>query len=293
MIHKIFALLLASLALLQTEAHPAAGPAPRSLGGDVVYTARDSATVVRLLREQVRGNDVLFYARQFLGRPYVGATLEGHDPERLVVNLRDLDCTTFVETVYALTLTKRQGSDKFSDFCQNLERLRYRNGRRNGYLSRLHYFTWWMHDNLARGTIVPVTDKAHCTAPIRVNNFYMSRYPDKYEMLRRHPEWVDSIAAMEKAMNGPDGYYLPEEATGLSRRELGFVRDGDLIAIVTTRAGLDYSHLGLACWGKDGKLHMMHASSLYKKVVMDPNDLYTYLKRQKSAVGIRLFRLKP
>lgn len=259
--------------------------------GRVVCTRADSAEVVRLLRLPVQGNDVLFFARQFLGRPYVAHTLEGHDPERLVVNLRGLDCTTFVETVYALTLTKRQNSDSFSDFCHNLESLRYRGGKMNGYLSRLHYFTWWMHDNAARGNVAEVRLPEALTAPLYVRNHYMSRHPQLYGMLRRHPEWTDSIAAQERQANGSDGSYLREGATAGNGRQLAAIHDGDLIAIVTTKDGLDYSHLGLAVWGKDGRLHMMHASTIYKRVVEDRTDLYTYLKRQRQAVGIRVFRL--
>ena len=49
-------------------------------------------------------NIPLFFARKFIGIPYVAHTLEVNDDERLVVNTRQLDCTTFVETVTALTL---------------------------------------------------------------------------------------------------------------------------------------------------------------------------------------------
>ena len=38
----------------------------------------------------------------FIGTPYVAHTLEVPGPERLVVNLQGLDCTTFVEKIVAL-----------------------------------------------------------------------------------------------------------------------------------------------------------------------------------------------
>ena len=69
-----------------------------------LYTQADSARVEALLRENPGENDVLFYARKFIGVPYVAATLEKSDPEQLVVNLRQMDCTTLVETTLALTL---------------------------------------------------------------------------------------------------------------------------------------------------------------------------------------------
>ena len=62
----------------------------------VVYTAADSVLVERLLKESKAlkpgDNKVLFFARRLLGKPYVAHTLEVADPERLVVNTRQLDC---------------------------------------------------------------------------------------------------------------------------------------------------------------------------------------------------------
>lgn len=282
-------------ASLQLEASFAGGEDASAFGDSLLsvclYTAADSVRIETLLRQNAGENDVLYYARQFLGVPYVGGTLEQADPERLVVNLRQLDCTTLVETVCALALTRRQGSECFADYCANLMRLRYWHGQMDGYLSRLHYFTWWMHDNVEKGLLVEVTDSLHCTAPIRVNNHYMSDHPDKYRFLKAHPEWVDSIARLEQRYNGDDGFYLPEAATGLDRKELGFIRDGDLVAIVTRKAGLDYSHLGFAVWGSDGRLHLLNASSIHHKVVEEPKTLRQYLREHPTSVGVRVFRL--
>ncbi len=257
----------------------------------VFYDAADSAEVVRLLGLPVRGSDVLFYARCFLGKPYVASTLETDGTERLVVNLKSFDCATLVETVCALALTKRQGSDSFAEFCDNLVRIRYRGGRIDGYLSRLHYFTWWMHDNIDAGLFREVSDERHFTTPMVVRNAYMSTHPSSYKALAAHPEWVDSIAAMEQRWNGADGTYLPASATALSKQKLRVVHDGDVVAIVTTKAGLDYSHLGFAVWGHDGWLHLLNASSVYHRVVEDKMPLREYLRKHRTSVGIRLLRL--
>ena len=40
-----------------------------------------------------------FYARQLLGTPYVAHTLEA-DEEVLTINIHELDCLTFIETLY-------------------------------------------------------------------------------------------------------------------------------------------------------------------------------------------------
>lgn len=265
---------------------------PDTILRQTIYTKSDSAKVEKLLRMDVGSNDVLFYARQFEGIPYVASTLEIADPERLVVNLRQLDCTTLVETTLALAMTKRQGSTHFSDYCHNLMRLRYWGGQMNGYLSRLHYFTWWMHDNLKKGLVEEVSDSINFTAVINVENHYMSTHPASYKFLKGNAERIDSIKKIEEQYNGPDGHYLPEQSTALSKSELSCINDGDIIAIVTTKDGIDYSHLGFAVWGKDGKLHLLNASSIHHKVVEEPKTLRQYLREHKSSIGIRLLRLR-
>ena len=258
---------------------------------DIVYSKVDSVEIISLLRENSGEQDVIYYAKRLLGRPYVAHTLEIADPEKLVVNLRELDCTTLVETVCALALTKRQNSDKFADYCRNLERLRYFNGRRDGYCSRLHYFSWWMKDNIQRGWVEEVSDSILFSQPMLVRNYYMSRFPQKYKFLKSKPKRQHVIANLEKKYNGRDGWYLPKSKTGLSRQQLSCIRDGDIIAIVTSKAGLDYSHLGFAVWGKDGKLHLLNASMVKGKVIEDGQTLEMYLNRYKHAKGIKVLRL--
>ena len=72
------------------------------------YSQRDSIKVVELLAsaKQLQPDDnlILHFARQLLDIPYVAKTLEKYPKERLIVNLTQLDCTTYVENVMALTL---------------------------------------------------------------------------------------------------------------------------------------------------------------------------------------------
>lgn len=255
-----------------------------------LYTPRDSAEVVEILKKDLKSPDVLTLARHFVNRPYVAGTLEGNDPEKLVVDLRQLDCATLVETVGALIMTKRQGGDKFSDFCRNLENIRYRDSHINGYLSRLHYFSWWKRSNTQRGIISEVKVADKFTVPLYINIHFMSKHSEKYPYLVAHPQEIDSIAAMERSSCGRDGGYIPKRFTSLSKTQLPEIQDGDIIAIVTSKQGLDYAHLGFAVWGKDSKLHLLNASMIYKKVVEDSTSLHDYLSKHKSFIGIRVFR---
>ena len=257
----------------------------------VIYDRSDEQEVERLLNDTSLRTS-LDFARRLKGRPYVAATLEVADPERLVVNLRGLDCATLVETASALAMTRREGKRRFADYCRNLERLRYFDGHVAGYTSRLHYLSFWMADHLRRKTIEEVVLPTNLTQPLHIDLHYMSRHAESYPMLRNHPERVREIARLERKYSGNVGRFIPKKNVDLSRNELGAIHDGDVIAVVTRKDGLDYSHQGLAYWGKDGKLHMLHASSQYKKVIEDSRTLSAYLAGISHAIGIRVFRVR-
>ena len=76
------------------------------LNAAVCYTKADSIKVMQLLNKGKKlakdKNLILFYARQLVGIPYVAQTLEINKEEQLIVNLHQLDCTTYVENVLAL-----------------------------------------------------------------------------------------------------------------------------------------------------------------------------------------------
>ena len=259
-----------------------------------LYTSADSLRVVHLLQQPIveSGGEVMHYARQFTGTPYVAHTLEKDESEKLVVNLRQLDCTTLVETVLALAMTKRQKGDSFAAYCQNLMKIRYWGGQMNGYLSRLHYFSWWMEDNLQRGHIRLVTHPDYFIRTHRVSNSYMSTHPTAYKFLKNSQERVARIKVLEQQYNDKEWAYLPASLLGTPALKLSTViHEGDVIALVTRKKGLDFSHLGFAVWGKDNLLHLFNASSLHHKVVDEPKSLKQYVREHPSCLGICVMRL--
>lgn len=256
----------------------------------VVCAAADAAEVQRLLSDKSLKTP-LDFARKFLGRPYVAATLEVADPEQVVVNLQGLDCATLVETSQALAMTRREGKTDVASYTRNLEKIRYFDGKNRGYTSRLHYLSFWMADLTKRKVAKEVLLPQALTQPLEIRLNYMSTHADAYPFLKNHPERVREIAQLERKYSGKVGRYLPKSNAGLSRTQLGAIQDGDIITVVTQKAGLDYSHQGIAFWGNDGKLHMLHASSERKRVIADERTLEDYLKRISHAKGIRVFRI--
>lgn len=270
----------------------------------VSYTREDSLRVVELLelgsKEMVNGKwsnskcITLFYAHQFMNQPYVAHTLEikGRE-EHLAINLQSLDCTTMVENVCALALTTSHGSKSWKDYLYWLQRLRYQEGRINGYSSRNHYFSQWIQSGEKLGMVKEVVPASYISVPMKLSLTYMSSHPDSYPLLKVNMEERRLIAEMERRASGETVRYIPKEKVGNSKKVLGDIRDGDIIALTTKKAGLDIAHVGLAVWGKDGKLHLLNASSIHKKVVLEPKTLYQYMQEHPSQTGIRVIRLQP
>lgn len=262
---------------------------------DTKYQPVDSITICRLLSEVSRlpstTNLPLFFAQKFIGRPYVASTLEGDKQERLVVNTRQLDCTTLVETVTALTLCAQNRQYSWFAYKHTLVDIRYRGGIINGYPSRLHYFTEWITDNTRAGVVTEVqSPNPPFSAVQTVKVSYMSTHPQSYQALREHPEFVSAISKMEREVSGAKYRYIPKQVVGNHQLLRKAIHDGDIIAITCNKPGLDIAHLGFAFWKQDG-LHLLNASQLHKKVVIEPMTLYNYLQKHPSHTGIRIIRI--
>ncbi len=258
----------------------------------VTYQRADSLKICRLLRDANKQTTTLWFARQFLNIPYVAHTLEVNPAEQLVVNTRQLDCTTLVETVTALTLCAHQGKRSWNDYLTTLRTLRYRKGKLDGYPSRLHYFSDWIADKTAMSIVKEIqSPNPPFSAVQHINVNYMSTHPDAYQALKAHPEWVSVIRQQEETLSGTTSRYIPKSVLKRNTKALRqAVHDGDIIAITCNKKGLDIAHLGFAVWKKDG-LHLLNASQIHKKVVQEPMTLYQYLQKHPSHTGIRIIRI--
>jgi hypothetical protein len=260
---------------------------------DITYQRADSVKICQLLRQATKTTSPIWFARHFLDVPYVAHTLEVNDTEQLVVNTRQLDCTTFVETVTALTLCARQDKRSWADYTDVLRTLRYRGGVLDGYPSRLHYFTDWIVDKTAMNLVEEIQQPNppfYGWQHVKVN--YMSCHPSSYKALKAHPEWIPVIREQEEKVTGRTFRYIPKAALQRDTKVLrDAIHDGDIIAITCKKKGLDIAHLGFAVWRSDG-LHLLNASQLHKKVVVEPMTMYQYLQKHSTHTGIRIIRIK-
>ncbi len=221
----------------------------------------------------------------FLGAPYVVDTLERKSTERLVVNLREHDCVTFVESVVALVGAIKSREKSFDAFRRYLRKIRYRQGRLQGYASRLHYFSDWIHDNQRKGIVKDVTAEIGARPLRKVLNF-MTNNPDLYPPLKNVAS-LRRMKSIERAISRRPLFFIPKKDL---RHLEDRVYDGDLIAITTNRGGLDVQHVGFAARVKN-RIYLLHASRIEGKVVLSKETLHRYLLRNSSRSGIIVARI--
>ena len=259
----------------------------------------DSIRITRILTETsscpLDENKILYLAKGFQGTPYGGGTLEAFPFEQLVVRTDSVDCTTFVEYVLALKFTADQISDRivredslYHLFKEVLTSIRYRGGRIDGYTSRLHYFSEWISDNQHKGYVREVTKDSPCEIRTVSLNF-MTEHASLYPQLAHDSLAVVQMKALESRWLNYQMPYIPKSRLGEGSNVL-HIKDGDILTLVTNIRGLDVVHVGFACW-MSGKLHLLHASSAKKRVLLDPVSLYDYTKNKKAHIGIRVVRV--
>ena len=131
------------------------------------------------LSQKPVGDVIAEVGKSFLGTDYEAFAIEKEGEEQLVINLTELDCTTFLENSLVFSRLIKKGETSFDDYKTELTYLRYRDGNINQYPSRLHYFSDWIHNNQQKGIVKDIT-KEIGGEPLRFNINFMSTHPDSY-----------------------------------------------------------------------------------------------------------------
>lgn len=232
--------------------------------------------------------------KQFLGKPYIPHTLDLNPAEQLVVNLHEFDCTTYLESVLALTLAWQEVTARPNpvlaeqSFRNYLTRLRYRNGRIDGYASRLHYFSDWLRDNERKGLITDVSSELPGNQTVAKPVSYMTTATYKYPHLN-NPETFKQLAETEASLSQQSFSFIPTKNVRQAEAQL---HEGDIVMLLAARPGLDMKHVGLAIRQPNGRMHLLHASSDHGMVVISSIPISDYLIQHKRLSGIRVARLR-
>ena len=229
-----------------------------------------------------------------IGTPYVAFALEaylrdGGSPvatEPLTLSLSHFDCVSLVESCIAVArLAGKGGAPDWSRFAREMERLRYRGGVRQGYTSRLHYFSDWIRDNQLRGGVRDLGEELGGTADTRPLRF-MTEHRSSYPALANDDVFAE-IAARERGLDPHPRWVVP---TARIPEVSDRIRSGDILAFATAIEGLDVTHTALAYRDAGGVLRVLHAPLSGGEVEITRATLPEYVAAIRRSTGILVAR---
>ena len=227
------------------------------------------------------------------GAPYVPSTLEeylrnGGSPlqEPLIVSLAHFDCVTLVESCLAVArLARGNEAPTWKGFGQEIERMRYRGGRRTGYTSRLHYFSEWMTDGEKRGLLNNLGKDLGGTADSRPLRF-MTEHREEYPALVNERVFED-IEEIEQRISRTPRQVVPVERIPQAAAR---IETGDVLGFATRISGLDVTHTAFAYRDRDAALRVLHAPLSGGVVEITRATLPEYVAAIRRSTGILVAR---
>lgn len=226
----------------------------------------------RIIRESSRiagaGKRIDVLSRHFLGTRYAASTLKGSKStnEELVINLREVDCFTFLDYVEAM---RRSGS--FTEFTEHLICVRYRSGQVT-FSSRNHFFTDWPENS--HGYILDITGHAGGSA-VRTVEKTLNLKSDGTLFL-------PGLRLRERQVS-----YIPTAAVDDS--VIQRLKTGDYVGIYSDKKGLDVSHVGIFIRTGDTPPLLRHASSHRQILKVTDQEFRDYIAGKP---GLIIFRPK-
>jgi len=229
-----------------------------------------------------------------IGTPYVAYTLEEYlkaggsatKEEPLALSLTRFDCVTLVESCLAIARAARTGgTPTWERFAREVERMRYRDGKRGDYTSRNHYFSEWISDGARRGLVRDLGAELGGEEDARPLRF-MTEHRKSYPALA-DGRVFDAIGAMERRLDGQARRVIP---TARIAQVADRIQTGDVLAFATAIPGLDVTHSAMAYRDGQGVLRVLHAPLSGGSVEITRSTLPEYVAAIKRSTGILVAR---
>lgn len=242
------------------------------------------------------GQRLFEVSERFIGAPYLNNALgEGagsYDPDPLE-RLDAFDCTTLVETVWAISRSSLQGPA----WKDELQKIRYRAGK-VGFFDRLHFIARdWVPYHSEKKSIEDATDNLGIVPVKALTHIDRRSWLQKY-----HPSQLSGYPlafAQDRAQDVPLAYLtyksLLEDPLAWTRLEHELAKGGLMVNFVKPESSLKPKYVQVTHQGfffiKAGRMILRHASTIHRRV-MDV-DLLAYIKAQENPArlrGVQLFR---
>ena len=164
--------------------------------------------------------------------------------------------------------------------------MRYRGGERQGYASRLHYFSEWIADGERRGLVRDLGAELGGVEDARPLRF-MTEHRASYAALADDAVYRQGGRASSGGWTAGHGDVVPtDRIPDIADR----LESGDVLAFATAIPGLDVTHAAFAYRDAEGTLRVLHAPLSGGVVEVTRTTLPAYVAAIRRSTGILVAR---
>jgi hypothetical protein len=228
-----------------------------------------------VIENSISSKNPMLIGLYFKGAPYLSNRLSKSNPEKMYYSFSDFDCVTYVENVLALYYS--EGAN--AKFIKNLINIRYDDTV--SYENRNHYLTKGLQKMVALNILSPINNQFNSKL-IQKNVNYLSKHVSSHNIN------MARIINIEKSISQKNMYYF-DSTKDLKINDL--IKNGDVIAFVSSRNDLDFQHVGFVHI-KNNKKYILHASQEKKIVCISDVTIDQYIFKNKKITGFQIYRPK-
>ena len=226
-----------------------------------------------VIENSISSKKPMLIGQYFKGVPYLSNRLSKSNPEKMYYSFSDFDCVTYVENVLALYYS--EGAN--AKFIKNLINIRYDDTV--SYENRNHYLTKGLQKMVALNILSPINNQFNSKL-IQKNVNYLSKHVSSHNIN------MARIINIEKSISQKNMYYF-DSTKDLEINDL--IKNGDVIAFVSSRNDLDFQHVGFVHF-KNNKKYILHASQEKKIVCISDVTIDQYILKNKKITGFQIYR---
>jgi hypothetical protein len=248
--------------------------------GNILNALSNNAKSQKISQKPL-GEIIQWTGLQLLNSPYVSYLLDKSTPEYLYISLSNTDCMLFIEEVLVISNLIKENRLTIVNYIDGIKKLRYHGDIK--YCNRNHYFKDWavMNNQVVYDVAFSLTAESLPYKTHVLGDSIANGKNNNYSSL-------DCIRQREKLIDKETMGFIPLSSLP---KYIQYIQAGDIIGIVRSGKKADsIHHLGIA-YIHDGKVGMINASSITKKVII-ADTLTGYLSKFKDTEGIILLRAK-
>jgi len=218
-------------------------------------------------KPQTSSAQIDYISGQFLGTPYEANTLTGdiNTPEIFTVNLKGVDCFTYIDYVEAMRL-----SSTGEEFEINLKDVRYKDGKVS-FQNRNHFFSDW-----------PIKNKKNITdVTYEIGDGKAVSIDKSLNLKDDGSTFLPGIPVVPRSF-----YYIP--SSEVNEEVIENLQTGDYVGMYTEIDGLDVTHTGIIIKNDKG-VFLRHASSKKSTMRVVDENFSEYIQ---NVPGIVVYRPK-